>query len=197
MSSFMGIGKAIAVVTIVALLLFSAAGFVGLAFRRSETKVGVLFAGYTSDSRGILLVRLRIVNEGTMTIRRMRWYTVETKQGWGDTRVLGARNALLAPGASEIVAIPAVTNEGSWRASFSCFPYQLRTRLRERMGPVRLNDPFWKWRLRIWLCPTNGPVYSGWIDALGDAAQRLHAADGSQPFSSDAIRAPVAAGSHR
>ena len=38
------------------------------------------------------------------------------------------------------VAIPAVTNEGSWRASFLCFPYQLRTRLWERMGPMRLSD---------------------------------------------------------
>jgi hypothetical protein len=162
----MGIGKAIALVTIVALLLFSGAGLVRLAIRRGETKVDVLLAGYTNDSRGTLLVRLRIVNEGTMTIRRMRQYTVETKQGREDGGVLGARNALLAPGASEFVTIPAVVNEGAWRASFLCFPFDLRTRLWERMGPMRLSDLFsWKWRINTWLAPTWAPVYSGWIPA--------------------------------
>ena len=98
----MGIVRSIATLTIVALLLLFAAAIVGLALRRGGTEVRVLLAGYTNDSRGIPLVRLQIVNGGTMTIRRMRQYTVEGKQQWADTRFLGARDALLAPGASEV-----------------------------------------------------------------------------------------------
>jgi hypothetical protein len=163
--------KAIAVMIIAALVLVSAAGLVGLAFRGDQTKVGILFAACTNDYRGTPLVRLRIVNEGATTIRRLRQYTVEAEQQWADTRFLGARDALLAPGASEIIAIPAGTNERSWRASFWCFPYILRTRLWERMGPMRLSDPFWKWRIISWFAPTKGTIHSNWIQAQSDGAQ--------------------------
>ena len=172
----MSIVRSIAALTIAALVLLFAAAIVGLALRPSGTKVRVHFAGYTNDSRGIPLVRLQIVNEGTMTIRRMRQYAVETKQGREDGGVLGARNALLAPGASEFVTIPAVANEGAWRASFLCFPFDLRTRLWERMGPMRISDLFsWKWRINKWLAPTWAPAYSGWIPAQqSDGAQPKH-----------------------
>ena len=162
----MGIVRSIATLTIAALVLLFAAAIVGLALRPSGTKVRVHFAGYTNDSGGIPLVRLQIVNGGTITIRRMRQYTVEGRQQRADTRFLGARDALLVPGASEFVTIPAVANEGAWRASFLCFPFDLRTRLWERMGPMRISDLFsWKWRINTWLAPTWAPVYSGWIPA--------------------------------
>jgi len=167
----MSVTRGITRLIIVALLLLLAAAIVGLALQRGRANVRVQFAGYTNDSRGIPLVRLQIVNHGTLTIRRIRQYTVEG-QKWADTGFLGTRDALLAPGASEFVTIPALTNKGAWRASFQCFPFQLRTRMSERMAPMRLSDPVWKWRIYTWFAPTDRPFYSNWIKAQSDGAQQ-------------------------
>ena len=164
----MRIRKGISISSIVLLLLVGAVTLAGLILRPREMKVAVLFAGYTKDSRGTLLVRLRVVNEGTVTIRRLRQYTVETKRLYRDTRFM-RRNGLLGPGESEVVAIPAITDQGAWRAAFLCFPCGLKMQVRDRMGPMHMNDPAWKMRLYRWVAPTNGPIHSEWIEGREDA----------------------------
>jgi hypothetical protein len=168
----MSIRKGI-VISSAVLMFVCAVIFAELVLRPREMKVAVLFAGYTNESRGTRLARLRVINEGNVTIRRLRMYILETKQQsrlYPDSRFL-SRNVLLDPGESEVVAIPAITNQGAWRAAFLCFPYGLKMQVADRMGPMHMNDPAWKMRLYTWVSPTNGPIHSEWIKARDDAAQ--------------------------
>jgi hypothetical protein len=169
----MRIRKGIAISIIVLLVLACIVMFAALVLRPREMKVAVLFAGYTNDSRGTRLARLRVVNEGNVTIRRERMCVLETKQRSGlypTSRFLG-RRILLDPGESEVVEIPAIMNQGAWRAAFLCFPYGLKMQVSDRMGPMHVNDPAWKMRLYRSISPTNGPIHSEWIEAHNDAAQ--------------------------
>ena len=176
----MGIRRRIAISSGVLLLLICVVAFGSFAFRPREMKVAVLFDGYTNDSRGTLLARLRLVNEGTAAIKLSRQYVVETKSKsrfYPDTHFLSPgldffrRNALLVPGESEAFEIPAITNQGAWRAAFLCFPWGFKMQGAERMGPMHMNDPAWKRRLYSWVGPTNAPIKSEWIEAHDDAAQ--------------------------
>jgi len=190
--------KGIAILSVVLLLLACAVAITGLVLRPLEMKVAVVFAGYTNDSRGTRLARLRVVNEGKVPVRWLRQYTVETKQQsrfYPDTRFL-SRNVLLVPGDSEVVAIPAITNQGAWRAAFLYFPCGWKMQVADRMGQMHMNDPAWKMRLYRWVGPTNGPVLSEWIEAHDDAAQPT-ASPNDGPATVQGDSDTVGAGRHR
>jgi hypothetical protein len=170
----MGNFKARAIsVSIVLLLLVCAGTVVRLVLRPHEMRLSVLFCGYTNNSRGTLLARVRVANEGTVTIRRCRQYTVERRQQsrvFSETRFL-SDNIPLAPGESEVVEIFPTPDLGAWRAAFFCSPGGSKMWIRDRIEPLRRTDPIWKWTVYRWIAPTNTPIYSEWIEAHDDAAQ--------------------------
>ncbi len=149
------------------------------ATREPDVRVGFSFAGYTNDSRNTLLAKFRIVNQGERSILRIGMYHLDTKQHPFDstkpTNFFGLspfRGHMLDPGQSETIAIPAVTNEGAWRAILRFENYGWRMSVRDKLGPMHINDPSWRWKLNRWLSATNHLIRSGWIEEREHEAQQ-------------------------
>jgi len=176
----MGTFKARAIWSTNLLLLLVCVGTVmGLVLRPHEMKVTVAFCGYSNNSRGTLLANVKVRNEGSVTIRRCRQYTVDERQQSSvfSVHCFLSDNILLGPRESEVVEIFPTPDMGEWRAGFLCLPCGWKMWLRDRIEPMRMTDPSWKWRLYRWIAPTNTPIYSEWIAAHDDAAQQRPALD--------------------
>ena len=150
-----------------------------LAIREPKVRVAFSLAGYTNDSRGTVLAKFRLVNEGSRSILRFGVYHLDTKQHPFDptkpTNFFGLspfRGRLLDPGQSEIIAIPVVTNQGAWRPLLRFENYGWRMSIQDGLGPMRINAPSWRWRLNRWLSATNHLISSHWIEEGEHGAQQ-------------------------
>jgi hypothetical protein len=130
------------------LLIAYALAIVLLAKREPEVKVGFSFTGYTNSPRNALLAQFRVVNKGKGSIFRFGMYYLDTTQNPFDptqpTNFFGLSpfwGRMIDAGQSETIAIPAVTNQGAWRAVFRFEHYGWRIRARDRLGPLRINSP--------------------------------------------------------
>ena len=107
-------------------------------------------------------------------------YHLDTKQHPFDstkpTNLFGLspfRGRLLDAGQPETIVIPAVTNEGAWRAILRFENCGWRLRVRDKMGPMRINGPMWRWRLNTWLSATNHLIGNDWIEDRENGAQQI------------------------
>src|SRR5438874_6941208 len=119
------------------LLIFGALLTGLVATHEPNVRVGFEFVGHTNDSRNTRVAKFRVVNEGNRSIFRFGMYHLNTKQHPFDstkpTNLFGLspfRGRLLDAGQPETIVIPAVTNEGAWRAilRFENCGWRLRVR---------------------------------------------------------------------
>lgn len=163
-SHFMGTGKRI--IFALALLALAAAVILWPATRpRPPLNVSVSFAGYTNDITGARLATFRVSNNSRVIIRRWGVFHPESKQ---QPRLLRTLNcgpaASLAPGQSEVIAVPTPTNQQPWRAVFDCTEYGLKMKIQDKIGPIGDGGLISRFRLyRLWLTPVQF-VRSGWIE---------------------------------
>jgi hypothetical protein len=113
----------IAICLVILLLLGSI--FASVAFRRppGRPSVKVNFVGFTNDASGMRLASFAISNGSSWDVSRDSHYCVRSPAGAkGTTFAEGwcpTGGSTLRAGSSEIVTIPAPTNQPSWRAAFS------------------------------------------------------------------------------
>ena len=90
-----------------------------LSRRAAPLHVTASFLSYTNDTNGVRLAAVAITNKSYDTIIRLDIYCPEIRQqpGLRSTLQLGPR-VFLAPGQSEVVAVPTPTNQGEWRMHF-------------------------------------------------------------------------------
>ena len=108
------------ILAILAFLLIVSAGTVLLLQRGTNPPrtVSVSFGGFTNDSAGARLATFCVSNCSRGSIIRWGNYGVETRQTpWhmGAQAVLGPK-AILRPGQTESVSLPAPTNTAAWKA---------------------------------------------------------------------------------
>lgn len=102
---------------LVVLLTMTAALF--LSRHASPLHIRVSFLSHTNDTNGIRMAAFAITNKSDDTIMRWSMYCPEIRRqpGLRSTLYLGPR-VFLAPGQSEVVAVPTPTNQGEWRVAF-------------------------------------------------------------------------------
>jgi hypothetical protein len=133
------------------LLLAFAAAIVVLALAppASPLSVTVSFTGYTNDATAGRLAMFAVTNHGDATIFRWDHYHPESQRQPGllSTLYIGLYpgvKVLLAPGQSEVIAVPPPTNEGVWRVGFD------------------FGRDGWQRRFSVW----RGPWGDGGLDAM-------------------------------
>ena len=87
--------------------------------RPAPLRVTVSFLGYTNDMTGARLAKFTVTNQSTVRIMRWGIFQTENKHqpGLGPLVSIGP-DIFLMPEQSDIVVVPAATNEGAWRAVF-------------------------------------------------------------------------------
>ena len=91
----------------------------------ARPNVTVRFAGYTNDTTGTRLAVFTVCNTSPSAVRRLSNYRIQipTATRWTNlsARLLSGGGSVLQAGSSEMVTVPAATNQ-SWRVSLSVSP---------------------------------------------------------------------------
>ena len=125
-------------------------------------RVSMSFAGYTNDAAGIRRATFAVTNRGTMTIRRWDFCDIEAWQSGSSSELHVGPDAYLTAGQGEVIALPKLTNDTSWRVTFYFSPDGWRRKAKD----VQSSSRFLSWivpdRL-IPALPVENHIRSDWI----------------------------------
>jgi hypothetical protein len=134
----------------------------------SHLPVTVSFMSYTNDATGRRLAIFAVTNHSAATVFRWDHYHPESQRQLGllSTLYIGlyaGRKVSLAPGESEVIAVPPPTNQGVWRIVLDFGLDGLRRRFDDWRGPWREGGLDTMVPDRLKAVPTQ-QIRSEWID---------------------------------
>jgi hypothetical protein len=104
---------------IVGLVLAAVAVFIAALVLLQPTPklpITVSFLGHTNDTNGLRLAMFAVTNHSTVTVRRWGLFHPESRRQPGQLSTIHlGPNVFLQPKQSEVVSVPAPTNQEAWR----------------------------------------------------------------------------------
>jgi hypothetical protein len=147
---------------IVALTAMLALAFLWMLLKTPvTTSASVSFTGHVTNNVGLLVPAFAITNTGDTPVRRWDFYTIEGRQtGTASEQHVGP-DAYLAPGQSEVIALPSSVTQKVWRVTF----YLTRDDWRRKVNDAASRSPFVSRLLpeQFRNLPVEQQVHSDWI----------------------------------